>query len=377
VRRDKLNFGSTGDRLQVELVMHNPLHSVSGIGRYVRELYRHLSDRIPVRLVTPIDPPLASRFTFLHQLPLGLRGHRPSSIVHFTQIMGCSQMLWHPVHPAVATVHDLGVLVCKEDEVLFNRFDRWMLDLQLAGLKRMDRFVADSTFTRRCLIEALGIPEQRIHVIHLGVDREHFRPVAQARTRIAERYNIWLTSHTHNLLYVGSEQPRKNLGVLLSALAKLKSQGYHLRLIKVGRAGGERWRERFLADVQRFQLNGDVVVVNNVPEPDLPLFYNAVDLYVNSSLLEGFGLPILEAMSCGTPVICSNAGSLPEIVGDVAVLINPRDPDSLVTAIAAVLDDPAFRESMRRRGLAQSASFTWEKSIDKLIEVYRSIRRRD
>ena len=358
--------------MQVELVAHNPAHSVSGIGRYVRELHHRLSDRISVRLVTPIDPPLARRFTFLHQFPLGLRGHRPGSIVHFTQIMGCSQMLWHPVHPAVATVHDLGVLVCKEDEALFNRFDRLILDLQLAGLKRMDHFVADSAFTRRCLIEALGIAEQRIHVIHLGVDREHFRPVPEARTRIAERYNMQSTRHTHDLLYVGNEQPRKNLGMLLSALAKLKSQGHHLRLIKVGKASGERWRKRFLADVRRLHLNEDVVVVDRVPESDLPLFYNAADLYVSSSLLEGFGLPALEAMACGTPVVCSDASSLPEIVGDAAVLIDPRDPNSLAAAIAGVLDSAPLRRRMRERGLTQAARFTWEQSADRLVQVYNS-----
>ena len=123
--------------LRVELVAHNPLQAVSGIGRYVRELYSHLAPLIPVQICTPIDPPLTGHFSFLHHLPLGVHNHHLGSIVHFTQIMGCAQMLWRPARPAVATVHDLGVLVCKEDEVLLNRFDRRILDLQIAGLRRI------------------------------------------------------------------------------------------------------------------------------------------------------------------------------------------------------------------------------------------------
>jgi len=359
--------------MQVDLVANVPLGSVSGIGRYLRELHAHLQDRIPVRVVTPIDPPMTRFFPPLHYFPLGLRGHGPGSIVHFTQIMGCSLMLWRPVRPAVATVHDLGVLVCPEDELLFNRFDRWLLDVQLAGLRRMDRFVAVSEFTRRSLVESLGIPEERVHVVYSGVRREQFRPVTKSRALLAERHGVPLLADTRDLLYVGNEQPRKNLRVLLSALAKLKAQGHRLRLIKVGGAGGERWRQRFLEDMRALQVDGDVLIVDFVSETDLALFYCAADLYVTPSLLEGFGLPVLEAMACGTPVVCSNAGALPEVVGDAGRMVDPRDPHSLASMIASVLDDSALRRGMIASGMVQAAKFTWENSAEQLVQVYRSI----
>jgi len=361
--------------MQVELVAHTPLGSMSGIGRYLRELYAHLQDRIPVRVVRPIDPPLSRFLSPLHHFPLGLRGHQPGSIVHFTQIVGCSLMLWRPVRPAIATVHDLGVLVCPEDELLFNRFDRWLLDVQLAGLRRTEILVAVSEFTKGSLMECLGIPEDRVHVIYEGVDRERFRPVADSQPLLAERYGVHPLIDTFDLLYVGNEQPRKNLGVLLKALARLKAQGCPARLIKVGAAGGERWRQRFLEQIRALQVDGDVVIIDSVSETDLALFYCAADLYVTPSLLEGFGLPVLEAMACGTPVVCSNAGALPEVVGDAGRMVDPRDPDLLTSTIASVLDDSVLRRRMSERGMARAARFTWQKTAEHMIQVYRSLAR--
>ena len=110
--------------MRVELVSHLPKGSVSGIGRYVEELHRQLQEQIDVTITQGIDPPLAERFPILHNFPIGVKDHRPGSIVHYTQIMGCAQMLWNPVRPAVATVHDLGMLVWPQEAMMFNRIDR-------------------------------------------------------------------------------------------------------------------------------------------------------------------------------------------------------------------------------------------------------------
>ena len=134
--------------MKVELVSFNPLNTVSGIGRYTRELHKHLSSQVTVKILRQIDPPLVNRFSFLHAFPIGVYEHQPGSIVHFMQIMGCSQMLWHPVRPAIASVHDLGVLVCEADKQLFNKFDRAILDVNIAGLKRMDHYIVHSEFTK-------------------------------------------------------------------------------------------------------------------------------------------------------------------------------------------------------------------------------------
>lgn len=363
--------------LRVELVEHSLSRANTGIGRYTHELYQNLiryGDNLSVTLTGDVAPPLAGRFSTLRHFPLAVKAHQRGSIVHFMQIMGCAQMLWHPVRPAVATVHDLGVLICDEDQALFsNRLDRWILDVQLAGLKRMDYLIAVSEFTRQQLIEVLRFPADRVHVVYHGIKHDCFRPIADARAQLAARYPLHSKRHTYDLLYVGSELPRKNLITLLEALVQLKRQGILARLVKVGDAGGAKWRERFLADVARLHLDDDVLLIGSVPEDDLPLFYNAVDVFVTTSLLEGFGLPVLEAMACGLPVVCSNAGSLPEITGAAARLVNPRSPVTVAEAIAALLREPAHRNLLREPGLVQAATFSWENATSRLVQIYNKI----
>ena len=357
----------------VELVEHNPNNTYGGISRYTREVNEYLSAHVATHLTTSIDPPFAHRLGFLHHLPRGVQGHKTGNIVHFMQLMGCAQMLWHPVHPSVATVHDLGPVACKADEPACHGFDRLLLDLQVAGLKRMDHLIAVSEFTRRGLIDIVGIAPEHISVIHHGIKHQVYRPIADAGATLTEGYPILARErHSHDLLYVGNELPRKNLAVLLDALASLKRRGYSVRLLKVGGAGGERWRKLFLEHVQKQQLEDDVVLFDNVPEADLPLFYNGADLFVTPSLLEGFGWPVLEAMACGTPVACSNAGSLPEIVGEAGVLFEAHDPTAVAEALADVLDDTNLQIQMRARGLERAQQFTWKRATDQLLDIYES-----
>jgi len=242
--------------MRVELVAHNRIGSVSGIGRYVRELYRHLQPHVAARLVRPVDPPLAKRFTFLHHMPVGLEGHQRGSIVHFTQIMGCAMMLWRPVRPAVATVHDLGVLVCPEDGALFNQFDRLILRLQLAGLKRMDRYIVHSERSKDDLVSHLRIAENSITVVASSVDTELFRPISDGRDIITRRYGISFDDEAATLLYVGSEVPRKNLGLLLQAMHILRASGHRIRLLKVGGSGGDRWKAAILVPRAHHEIHG-------------------------------------------------------------------------------------------------------------------------
>jgi glycosyltransferase involved in cell wall biosynthesis len=332
------------------------------------------SDTVAVTLTGTAALPFAKRFDLLHHFPLKIRNHEPGSIVHFMQIMGCSQMLWRPVRPAVATVHDLGVLVCEEDRLLFpNRLDRWILDVQLAGLKRMDLLIADSEFTRQSLVELMGIPKERVHVIYPGVQHDHFHPIPDAQVQLARHYVRNGRRHDFDLLYVGSELPRKNLGTVLEALAVLKQNGINARLVKVGGSGGERWRQRFEAAIARWKLDEDVLIIGKVPEQDLPLFYNAADVFVTASLLEGFGLPVVEAMACGLPVICSSAGALPEIAGGAAEFTESDDAHELATVLEAVLRSEVKRISMHECGVARAREFTWFRASDQLMDVYRQL----
>jgi glycosyltransferase involved in cell wall biosynthesis len=357
--------------MRVELVSHLPKGSVSGIGRYVRELQRHLADEIDVTVTHVIDPPLANRFPILHNFPVGVDGHQPGSIVHFTQIMGCAQMLWRPVRPAVATVHDLGVLVCKEDDALFNRSDRRILDLHIAGLKRMDYYAVNSDRTRRGLMEILHVPEERIRFVQLGVDCGHFHPIAQAWSQVAARYGILPMEGVTDLLYVGSELPRKNLGLLLQAMSILKQQSYRVRLLKVGGPGGQRWRQELLADLDRLQLREDVMLVDVVPEDDLPLFYNVADVGVTPTLLEGgFAWLAMEAMACEKPVVATHEALVPAEAQDAALIVESRDPNEMAQAIALCIDEPGRRRAMGQAGRQIIKRYTWEATARSMIEVY-------
>ena len=360
--------------MQVDLVAHAPVESVGGIGRYIREVYRYLSRQVPVRIVRPISPPLASRFTLLTAFPLGLRDHRPGSIVHFTQIMGCAQMLWHPVRPAVATVHDLGVLVCKEDELLFNRLGRIILDLNLAGLRRVDHYIVHSEHTGYGLTSQLGIPRERISVVATSVDTDHFHPIREARDLVVREYGIQLNDGAFNLLYVGSELPRKNLRSLLEAMAILKLRGRCVRLLKVGDAGGARWRQRFIEDMEALDVQNEVVIVGVVSEADLPFLYNAADVCVTPTLLEGgFAWLVMEAMACARPVIASSAALVPKKAQDAVLIVPPRDPERLAQTIQQCMDDDYLRRRMAEGGWEFVQSFQWGKEAAAVLEIYKSV----
>jgi len=347
--------------------------SASGISRYCQELYKGLQGRAPVRLCSFRSPPLANRLTFLEHLPVGVEPDEGGGIYHFTRIMGCALMLWRPLHPAVATVHDLGPLVWPPERQATDALGWMLFRLSLLGLKRMDRIVAVSQFTANCLVDLLGIPRERIAVVYEGVDGQLFRPTPGARETLQARYGIPDATGLCNLLYVGSEAPRKNLGTLLEALALLRAGGAPARLIKVGHAGSARHRAAFEAQIARLGLAGNVVIVDQAPDADLPVFYSAADVYVQPSYVEGFGLPVLEAMACGTPVVCSNAGALPEVAGEAGLLVEPGDARALAETVAAVLGNANLRQQMMEKGLARSAQFTWEETVFQTMRVYSSV----
>jgi len=363
--------------MQVELFAHMPVDSVSGIGRYMRELHAHLQERVPVRFVTPIDPPLTRFFSPLHFFPLGLRGHQPGSIVHFTQIMGCAIMLYRPYHPSVATVHDLGFLELPEEWEMLDGVARQMLRLSLAGLKRVDMIVADSEFTHHGIIRHLGIPPERAVTIYPGIDHELFRPISDAREMLVRHYShLAAIAPAPWLLYVGSELPRKNMSTLLQAIALVRKQIPNIRLIKVGSAGGEHFRRETSRVISELGLEDHIVIFEDVPEAALPLFYGAADAFVTASRLEGFGLPALEAMACGTPVVCSNAGALPEVVGDAGFLVEPHDARGFAEAMVQVWKDGHLRNRLIEIGLQRCRLFAWEQAAAETVGVYHGLRHR-
>jgi glycosyltransferase involved in cell wall biosynthesis len=267
----------------------------------------------------------------------------------------------------VLTIHDLSFL--RVPECADPRL-RWSLGLVVPrSVRRADFLLADSESTRRDLIELLGVPPDRVQVIYGGVDTR-FAPVedSEALRRVRETY----AGGRPFILAVGTLEPRKNYPTLIRAFAQAR-QAARLphALVIVGRKG---WvYEPIFAAVDELSLHDHVLFPGFVPDEELPALYSAADMLVTPSFYEGFGLPALEAMACGTPVIVSDVSSLPEVVGDAGVRIDPRDEAGLAEAMVRVAQDSALRAALRGAGRERAREFTWEGAARELLVVYTRV----
>jgi glycosyltransferase involved in cell wall biosynthesis len=229
--------------------------------------------------------------------------------------------------------------------------------------------ITDSQASKADIVRFLRVPPQKVHVVSEGV-AQAFRPTSAHKVeRIRGRYRL---PHEY-ILFVGSVEKRKNLVGLLHAYAKLTASGRHSPLVVAGSAN-RRYPE--LSKVlQELDLEQDAIFAGYMPERDLPALYSGATLFVFPSLYEGFGLPPLEAMACGTPVVCSNAASLPEVVGDAALMTDPTDVEGLAAAMFRVLTQPDLAADLRQRGLARAAQFTWERTAHDTLAVYEKVLR--
>jgi glycosyltransferase involved in cell wall biosynthesis len=272
--------------------------------------------------------------------------------------------------PYVVTAHDvIRYLDLTRDEPLIhapNRRDRLYIALDVAGIRRADAVIVPSHATRHDLVRHLGIREDRIAVVYEGVDHAVFRPTD--RRLLPDPY----------ILFVGSEHPRKNLPSLFRAVARLKRDPAlrDLRLVKIGAPGGREapFREQTLEALRTSGLAAeDVIFIGHRRAEDLAAYYAGAECLVFPSLYEGFGLPTVEAMASGCPVIVSSVGSLPEIAGDAALVVPPSDDAALADAIASVVGDEALARGLRRRGLARAREFSWARAARETVAVYERL----
>lgn len=279
--------------------------------------------------------------------------------------------------PYVVTVHDAMRWIDLDaggdaDDVLIARppaRDRARLEADRAGIRRAAALIAVSEHAAGEIAERFGVPRERIAVVPNGID--HDRLVPDGPRRGGPPY----------VLFVGSEHPRKNLDVLLLAFAELRRARVipGLRLVKVGAPGypASAYRPPVERLVRRLALERDVVFAGHVPDDDVAAWYRGAGCLVLPSRGEGFGLPVIEAMACGCPVVTTTAGALPEVAGGAAVLVDPGDVRGLVAAIAAVLTDPGLRAALRARGLERARHFTWASAARGTEAVYRRVLDRD
>ncbi|HID87273.1 MAG TPA: glycosyltransferase family 1 protein [Anaerolineae bacterium] len=272
---------------------------------------------------------------------------------------------WLPC-PSVVTVYDL--IPARYPQSLPSPWARLAFKvttrLALASARQV---ITLSQASQQDLSELYGVPETRTRVTYLAAD-ERFRPQGAERvTAVRRTYHL----PEKYVLYLGINKPHKNLVRLIDAFSRLTFDVSRFTLVIAGH-----WDQRYpevKRRVEELDLQDRVIFLGPVPEADLPALYSGATLFVFPSLYEGFGLPVLEAMACGVPVICSNTSSLPEVAGDAAIMVNPLDVDELAAAMERVLEDPALREEMAGKGTMQASKFSWERTARETLGVYESV----
>lgn len=266
--------------------------------------------------------------------------------------------------PSVVTVYDLSFLLYPDR---FKRAKRFYLSLfTRLSARKARRIIAISESTKRDVVRLLGVPPDKVEVVYCGLD-DAFRPLAEDQVA-AFRSERGLSERF--ILFVGTIEPRKNVTRLIEAFANLLTcQLADLKLV-IGGAKGWFYEDVF-ARAEELGLEGQVMFPGYIPASELPLWYNAAELFVYPSLYEGFGLPPLEAMACGTPVVTANTSSLPEVVGEAGLTVAPLDVEALAEAMRRVLNDATLRREMRERGLQRAQSFSWTKTARETVQVYR------
>lgn len=272
------------------------------------------------------------------------------------------------VCPCVVTVHDLAFLYSPES---YTRINRYYLKTMLPlVIKRADMIITVSESSKRDIARSYSVPDAKISVICPGIDRA-FR-VIDDPTALAEVKRKYGIAGRFILNVSGLITPRKNLTTLLKSFSELRRRKIiDHRLVIVGKPG---WSySQIFEMITRLNLSKDVIFTGSVPAEDLVALYNAAELFIFPSWYEGFGFPALEAMACGTPVVASNNSSLPEIVGDAGLLVDPSGKEALSEAIGNALGDKALREDLIRKGLIRARLFDWEQTALKTLSVYKQV----
>jgi glycosyltransferase involved in cell wall biosynthesis len=269
----------------------------------------------------------------------------------------------------VVMVHDMAYKAYPET---VRERTRFMLNKSLQkSCKRADKIITVSEFSKLEIIKYLGIDENKIVIMPNGVDLSIFHPNFSEKDicRVTEKYGI----PREYLLFLGTIEPRKNLERLIRAYALLKAEMPDVP--KLVLAGGKGWLyESIFETVKVLNMESDIIFTGYVNEEDSPILINGAKIFLFPSLYEGFGMPPLEAMACGTPVIVSNVASLPEVVGDAALHVDPYSIDSIKDGIKDLIEDEKKRNELSASGIERAKQFTWDKSAEIVRKVFEDLR---
>ena len=344
----QLALDSPGEALELTAFLHVAGFQAPGVRQVLSSL--------------PLELPVARILWEQSVLPLQLRRWRADLVHGMVNVLPLATR-----SPAVVTVHDLAFVRAPGTLPPFKRL--YLTALCRASVRRAAQVIAVSQQTAADLQHFFALPAERVTVVYNGVaERFGLRSAAQQqafrqRSGLPERY----------LLYVGTLEPRKNLELLLHAFARWRQHCRPAeRSVKLVLAGAKGWYyTTIFQQMAALGLEECVLLPGFVPAAELPDWYAAAEVFVYPSLFEGFGLPVLEAMASGTPVICSQAPGVGEVAGEAAFLFPPQICEALVAALEGVVGQPGVQQHLRQRGLEQAQRFSWRRSAAATIQVYR------
>jgi glycosyltransferase involved in cell wall biosynthesis len=272
--------------------------------------------------------------------------------------------------PAIITIHDVSYLLYA------SHFARWWVEymslVMPPAVRSAAAIICGSETSKRDIVKAYDIGREKVHVVPYGVDHERFQPGAALNRPWAKQIGL----REGYILHVGTFSHRKNIPVLLHAVAHLRERGKwgDRQVVLAGsQTTGLKGGQEVLDAIRELDLSRYVVLTGYMPDEYIPGLYARASMLVLPSLYEGFGFPVLEAMAAGTPVVCSNTSSLPEVGGDAALFFPPHDPDALASAMESLMQNPSLAEEIRRRGLEWVRQFTWQRTAERTVEIYREV----
>ncbi len=311
----------------------------------------------------PVNVSSSSLRRLFVDLPNLARGNR-ADLLHITYMA--------PPFPGVRYVASIHDIIYTRHPEWFSRRDRCVLWAGItSSVKRAEAIITLSEHARQDIHHKFSTPLDRIHAIHLAaVAKFNTPPEPSAMAATASHLQL----KQPFVLAVGSLQPRKNLKRLIEAFAKVKAtDNIPHQLVLVGKAA---WRESDLREtVQHLKLEQHILFTGYIPDDQLHHLYHMADVFVYPSLYEGFGLPVVEAMACGTPVITSNCTSIPEITGDAAMLIDPWSSNEIAGALSRLIGNPDVKRDLAQKGCSQARKFSWRQTAEATFAVYEKVTR--
>jgi len=340
-----------------------------GFKRYQDEIHKRMNN-ISLNYIeyTPNKNPLIHTLQLLFSYPFSIwRSVKKNRIKHITTPNLAYLMNIFGYGNCLISCYDLIALNRYKD---FNLLAKILIKLNMRGLKKAKHILTICEYSKKDIAEKLNIPNEKISVVLPSIDHDTY--FMKRDKKILKKYNI--KNDEKVLMYVGSEEPRQNVDKIIKALGVLVKKGNKkIKFIKVGNPQWAGGRETLVKLVDELDLKEHVFFTGYVEEEDLPKLYNAVDLVLYPCAFTGWGLPPLEAMACGTPVITSNTTSLPEVVGDAGVMIDPDNINLMADSIFKILSDTKFRKDLIKKGLKRVKIFSWDKSAKKAEEIYKKL----